>query len=114
MLHVHRTPPPLVYRPWLNVTAAFALGATMTWLASLLMDRLRKEDAPISDDVVLERVRERVFEIVNDPRAVQVTVENGIVRLSGQVAPEERDELLTQLLYMPGVVRLRNALALSS
>jgi hypothetical protein len=27
------------------------------------------------------------------------------------VPAEERDALLTQLLYMPGVVRLRNALA---
>jgi isopentenyl diphosphate isomerase/L-lactate dehydrogenase-like FMN-dependent dehydrogenase len=101
-------------RPWLNVAAAFALGATFTWLAALALERLRRTPLPLGDDVVLERVRARVGEIVSDPRAVHVTVENGIVRLSGQVAPEERDELLTQLLYMPGVVRLRNALALSS
>lgn len=101
-------------RPWINLTAAFALGASLTWLASFALMRVRREDAPMSDDVVLERVRERVFEIVSDPRRVDVTVENGIVRLTGQVAPDERDELLTQLLYMPGVVRLRNALALSS
>ena len=107
----HRPNP---YLPWLNVTAAFALGATLTWVASLALERMRREPAPLSDDMVLERVRARVGEIVSDPRAVEVTVENGIVRLSGQVAPEERDELLTQLLYMPGVVRLRNALALSS
>ena len=102
------------YLPWLNVTAAFALGATLAWAASVALERLHRVPTPLSDDVVLERVRARVGEIVSDPRAVQVTVENGIVRLSGQVAPEERDELLTQLLYMPGVVRLRNALALSS
>ena len=110
-LHLHRSHSAA---PWLNVTAAFALGATLTWLASLAIDRMRRAPAPVSDEVVLEHVRERVFEIVSDPRAVQVTVENGIVRLSGQVAPEERDELLSQLLYLPGVVRLRNALALSS
>ena len=107
----HRENP---YLPWLNVTAAFTLGATLTFLASVALERMRRQPAPLSDDVVLERVRARVGEIVSDPRAVQITVENGIVRLSGQVAPEERDELLTQLLYMPGVVRLRNALALSS
>jgi hypothetical protein len=33
------------------------------------------------------------------------------VRLAGELPAEERDELLTQLVYMPGVVRLRNALA---
>lgn len=105
---------PQPYVPWLNVAGAFALGATCTWLASVALERMRRMPLPPSDDVVLERVRARVGEIVGDPHAVQVTVENGIVRLSGQVAPEERDELLTQLLYMPGVVRLRNALALSS
>jgi osmotically-inducible protein OsmY len=57
-------------------------------------------------------VRTRVAEIVSEPEAVQVTVENGIVRLAGEVPAEERDELLTQLLYMPGVVRLRNALGI--
>lgn len=111
MLNLHRPPP---YQPWLAVSGAFALGAALAWLASRAIDRLRRVPGPVSDDVVLEQVRERVFEIVRDPRSIEVTVENGIVRLAGQVAPEERDELLSQLLYLPGVVRLRNALALSS
>jgi osmotically-inducible protein OsmY len=100
------------YAAWMNVAAAFAFGATLAWLASEAALRIRRAPGPISDDIVLERVRTRVAEIVSEPEAVQVTVENGIVRLAGEVPAEERDELLTQLLYMPGVVRLRNALGI--
>jgi hypothetical protein len=100
--------------PWLNVTASFALGALLTWAASMAMDRMRRLPGPVSDDIVLGRVRARIFEVVSDPEAVRVTVENGIVRLAGELPVEERDELLTQLVYMPGVMRIRNALSASS
>jgi hypothetical protein len=98
------------YVPWLNVTAAFALGAAVTWFAAAAAQRIRTAPGPLSDDIVLRHVKARVAEVVSRPDAVQVTVENGVVRLAGEVPAEERDALLTQLLYMPGVVRLRNAL----
>lgn len=97
--------------PWLNITAAFAAGATLAWLAAHLAMRMRSPAAPMSDDVVLARVEERVSQIVSTPGAVRVTVEDGIVRLVGEVPADERDLLLTQLVYMPGVQRVRNALA---
>ena len=96
--------------PWLSVAGAFALGAGATWLIAWAARHLRPGPGPISDDIVLERVRERVAQLVSQPAEVDVSVENGIVRLAGRVPPEERDALLTQLLYMPGVVRLRSAL----
>lgn len=111
MLHrMHRPAPAL---PWLGVAGAFALGAGATWLIAWAVEHLRPGPGPISDDIVLERVRSRVAELVSQPDAIDVSVENGIVRLAGHVPPEERDMLLTQLLYMPGVVRLRNALGSS-
>ncbi|HUR90691.1 MAG TPA: hypothetical protein VMZ74_16520 [Ramlibacter sp.] len=98
---------------WLNITASFAFGALVTWLVAEAVTRMRAHPGPISDDIVLQHVRARVGQIVADPQTVHVTVDNGTVRLSGEVPAEIRDELLTQLVYMPGVVRLRNALAVT-
>jgi hypothetical protein len=99
--------------PWLAVAGGLAIGAAVVCAADWLVSRLRPGPGPISDDIVLERVRSRIGELVSQPDAIDVSVENGVVRLAGPVAPEERDALLTQLLYMPGVVRLRSALASS-
>lgn len=107
-----RRPDPLTH--WLTLTGAFAVGAAMTWAAVELTDKLRPKPAPMSDGAVLEHVRARVGEVLGREDAIEVSVENGVVRLAGTVAPEERDALLTQLIYMPGVVRLRNALGVAS
>ena len=98
---------------WLGAASAFALGAGMTLLADWLIELLRPGPGPISDDIVREQVCSRICELVSRPDAIDVTVENGVVRLAGRVPAEERDSLLMQLLYMPGVVRLRSALASS-
>lgn len=103
---------PLVH--WLTLAGAFAVGAAVTWATVELVERLRPQPAPMSDDAVLEHVRARVGEVLGREDAIEVSVENGVVRLAGTVAPEERDALLTQLIYMPGVVRLRNALGVAS
>jgi hypothetical protein len=98
---------------WLNVTASFALGALLTWLAADALQR-RRMSAPVSDEIVRERVNQRIAQVVTSPGDVHVWVQNGTVRLSGALPADERDELLTQLVTMPGVIRLRNALATSS
>jgi len=96
--------------PFATAAISFVLGAALTWAVAEAVRRVRAHPGPISDDIVLERVRARVANIVAQPGAVQVSVENGVVRLAGDVPAEERDQLLTQLLWLPGVVRLRNAL----
>jgi hypothetical protein len=96
--------------PFATAAMSFAVGAALTWALWEAIQRVRSRPAPVDDDIVLDRVRERVAAIVTRPGAVDVTVENGVVRLSGDVSPEERDQLLTQLVWLPGVVRLRNAL----
>lgn len=107
MLYRRPSPTPL---PWLGAAGAFALGAAATVLADWALRQMRPGPGPVSDEIVLARVRARVGELISRPDAVTVSVENGVVRLAGDVSPEERDSLLTQLLYMPGVVRLRSAL----
>jgi hypothetical protein len=104
------SPTPL---PWLSVAGAFALGAAAVWLLDAAIQQMRPGPGPISDDTVLSRVQARIGQLISRPEAVTVSVENGVVRLAGDVSPEERDALLTQLLYMPGVVRLRSALGSS-
>lgn len=98
---------------WLNVTASFALGAWVAWLAAGALQR-RRLPAPVSDDTLRERVNQRIAQLVSSPGDVHVWVEDGTVRLSGALPPAERDELLAQLVTMPGVIRLRNALAADS
>jgi osmotically-inducible protein OsmY len=99
---------------WLHIAASFAVGAMLTWLAAEAIERRRRLPAPVGDDVLRERIAQRIAQVVSDPGGVHVAVEDGVVRLTGALPPEERDELLTQLVTMPGVMRLRNALAVSS
>jgi hypothetical protein len=107
MTMLQRSPPAL---SWAGVAGAFALGAAMTWLADWLIGHLRRGPAPVSDDIVLQRVRSRIGELVSRPGDLAVSVENGVVRVAGHVPHEERDLLLTQLLATPGLVRLRSAI----
>lgn len=97
--------------PWAGVAGAFALGAAMTWLADWLIRHLQRGPGPVSDDIVLQRVRSRIGQLVSHPDEIAVSVDNGVVRVAGHLPLEERDMLLTQLLAMPGVVRLRSALS---
>jgi osmotically-inducible protein OsmY len=65
---------------------------------------------PQSDAQLRERVRSRMGHLVSHPRAIEVTVEDGIVRLSGQVLAKELDGLLSQISEMKGVRKVHNAL----
>jgi len=97
-------------RPWVYTLAAFSLGAAATWLTVAAVENWRHEVPGVSDDVLRERVRARVGELVTRPDAIRVTVEGGVVGLSGEVLPQERDALLSALIVVPGVWRVRNAL----
>lgn len=66
---------------------------------------------PQTDAQLRERVRSRMGHLVSHPRAIDVTVEDGIVRLSGQVLAKELDGLLSQISEMKGVRKVHNALA---
>jgi hydrogenase maturation factor HypE len=111
----------------LNITAAFAAGALVVYyldrtIGQYMADRARGAMATGSLDHVSsshsqgdihlrERVRSRMGHLVSHPRAVEVSVEQGVVRLSGQVLAKELDGLLSQLTDIPGVRKVHNALA---
>jgi len=96
--------------PWFGPLAAFALGAAAAWLVAATLDNWRDELPTISDELLRRRVRARLGELVARPDAIRVAVERGVVRLSGEVLPQERDALLSALVEVPGVSRVRNAL----
>lgn len=65
---------------------------------------------PQRDAELRDRVRERLGRLVSHPRAIEVQVEDGVVRLSGDVLSKERDGLLLHVNEMPGVQKLVNAM----
>jgi hypothetical protein len=65
---------------------------------------------PQSDAELRDRIQMRLGRMVSHPRAIQVSVDNGVVRLSGRVLAKEREGLLAQVQQMPGVQKLVNAM----
>lgn len=65
---------------------------------------------PQADAQLRDAIRERLGRLVSHPRALEVSVEHGVVRLSGNVLAKERDGLLEQVREMPGVQKLVNAM----
>ena len=63
------------------------------------------------DDAQLcERVRSRLGDWVSHPGAIRIDVENGVVRVSGQVLVKELDGLLSRITGVAGVRKVHNAL----
>lgn len=71
---------------------------------------LRPAGDPQGDAELRSRIQSRLGRLVSHPRAIQVGVENGVVRLSGRVLAKERDGVLEQVREMPGVLKLVNAM----
>jgi hypothetical protein len=71
----------------------------------------RLDHEPPSDAQLRERVRSRVGHWVSHPRAIEVDVQDGVVRVTGQVLASELDGLLSRLTGVPGVRKVHNALA---
>lgn len=78
-------------------------------MAAGSVDRVSSTE-PHSDAQLRERVRSRMGHMVSHPRAIEVSVEDGVVRLSGQILAQELDGLLSQLTDMPGLRKVYNAL----
>ncbi len=77
------------------------LGAVV-W--GLLAEARGAFEGSIDDDETLtERVRTRLARTVSHPDAVQVSVENGFVTLTGTVAAAEFDRLVSCVLRVRGV-----------
>jgi hyperosmotically inducible periplasmic protein len=79
-------------------------------MATGSLDRTSSSE-PQSDAQLRERVRSRLGHLVSHPRAIEVSVEDGVVRLTGQVLTKELDGLLSQLTGMAGLRKVHNALS---
>jgi hypothetical protein len=66
---------------------------------------------PRSDAELRDRILNRLGRMVSHPGAIDVDVDNGVVRLSGRVLAKERDGVLAQVQQMPGVQKLVNAMS---
>jgi hypothetical protein len=61
---------------------------------------------PRSDAELRDRVRSALGRMVSHPGALHVSVEDGVVHLSGRVLALEREGLLAQVARLPGVKKL--------
>lgn len=83
--------------------------AHRTWgVAAEVRSRLRPNHP--TDDVIRGRARAALGRAVSHPHAVDVTVRNGVVRLSGPVLASEVDELLSAVRSVRGVAGVEQAL----
>src|SRR4051812_4901502 len=57
--------------------------------------RLNRSEVP--DEILIERVRSKLGRIVAHPKGVEISVNHGKVLLRGQVLPDEKEFLLTQI-----------------
>ncbi|MBL0426219.1 BON domain-containing protein [Ramlibacter alkalitolerans] len=66
---------------------------------------------PQSDADLRDQIQTRLGRLVSHPDTIDVSVDNGVVRLGGRVLSKERDGLLEQVQQMRGVQKLVNAMA---
>jgi hypothetical protein len=64
---------------------------------------------PRTDAELRDRIQSALDRMVSHPRALHVSVERGVVRLSGRLLAAERDSVLEQVQCMNGVQKLINA-----
>lgn len=68
-------------------------------------------DDPQSDAELRDRIQQRLGRMVSHPRAIDIDVHDGVVRLSGRVLAQERDGLLRHVREMAGVQQVVNAMS---
>src|SRR5688572_9686570 len=65
--------------------------------------RGRWSSAPVSDDVLVERVRARIGRVSSHPHAIEVEAHDGEVTVRGPVLAAEADHLISTVGSVPGV-----------
>jgi len=65
---------------------------------------------PVSDEVLVERVRSRMGRVVSHPHSINVTADNGRVTLSGPIFKNEVPRLIVTASSIPGVTGVENVL----
>lgn len=98
-------------RPWLILAAAFAGGAAAAVGLQTAAQRFRDRHTATAEDRLRERVQDEVAVLVTRADAIAITVDGGLVRVSGYVLASELDGLLSRLTQLPGVHKVHNALS---
>ncbi|HWI83061.1 BON domain-containing protein [Ramlibacter sp.] len=97
--------------PMLNILTSFAAGAAaMYWLDSAV-SRRHAGGLFVSESRLGDQVQAQIGKLVSHPDAIKVSVDGGLVRVSGLVLASELDRLLSQLTHLPGVHKVHNALS---
>jgi osmotically-inducible protein OsmY len=68
----------------------------------------QNRQGPVSDEVLVARVRSKMGLVVSRPRAIEVTAEKGRVMLSGPILIDEVDRLLQTVSAIAGVEIVEN------
>ena len=66
------------------------------------------DDAPVTDEILHERIRSKLGRVVERPAGIEVEVNDGHVVLSGSASAEEMDTLARTVAGMPGVSDVEN------
>jgi BON domain-containing protein len=74
------------------------------------MRSLRSINEPVPDDVLCERIRSKLGRYISHPRAIQVNVADGRVRLSGPILTSEVERLIDVVRGLAGVNQVENNL----
>ena len=61
------------------------------------------EEAPVADDVLIERVRSRLGHVVSHPHEIDVHASEGVVTLSGKLTRAERRRVREEVKTIAGV-----------
>jgi uncharacterized membrane protein len=77
---------------------------------ALATARSRVTPREIPDEVLHDQIRSRLGRVVSHPRAIDVTVEDGTVTLSGPILEEEVGTLLGELSTLRGIHELQDNL----
>lgn len=72
--------------------------------------RAMADQSPVSDGVLVERVRARMGHLISHPGAIKVTAQNGQVTLDGPILAAELPALLAGVHLIPGVREVVNQL----
>ena len=92
--------------------AASATRTDVANRASGIVARVRRmrEERPVDDRTLAERVRARLGRVVSHPRAIDVSAANGVITLRGTILRDEIEGLCRAVSRMDGVSEVIDAL----
>lgn len=83
------------------------LGNRTRGVAATTWSCVRPHASP-DDDVLAERVRSKLGRVVSHPRAIEVSVRDGIVALRGDIVQSEVPHVMRRIYSVPDVKDVRN------